>query len=129
MEKLVDIVVFGKLCQERICWTELQQKLRIQLILAPSMEELREITNQRQVQGLLVEMPHARLAKKLIGNARLIVCHPMSEPPEPEQLEAIGAFHAVALPLKFDEVLHSLGFLWQAVTNPKPPKVIAIDAA
>lgn len=129
MEKLIGIVVFGELCQERICWEELQEKLRIQVILAPTLEEFKEIANQREVEGLLVEMPHARLIKKLIGSAKMIVCHPMSEPPEPEQLEAIGAFHAVALPLKFDEVLHSVGFVCQAVSNPKPVKVIAIDAA
>ena len=92
MEKLIGIVVFGELCQERICWEELQEKLRIQVILAPSLEEFREITNLREVEGLLVEMPHARLIKKLLGNAKMIVCHPMSEPPEPEQLEAIGDF-------------------------------------
>ena len=130
MEKWIHIVVFGELCQERIHWGELEQKLRIKVILAPSLRKLQQIAREREVEGALVEMPHVGLVKKVIGKARVVACHAMSAPPEPEELESIGAFHAVALPLNFDEVLHSFGFLWQAaVANPKFAKVIAIDAA
>ena len=129
MQKWIDVVVFGELCQERIHWDCLRQKIGINVILAHSLEKLREITRKREVEGVLVEMPHVGQVKNVIGKARIVVCHPMSDPPNSEQLEAIGAFHAGALPLNADEVLHSLGFVWQAVEASKPARVIAIDAA
>ena len=99
------------------------------VVLAANVQELQQTAKRMKVIAVLVEMNLMQAIHGIVPDARWIVCHPMSCQPTAEQLDAIGAFHAIPYPLSFDEVRHSLGFAWVAATRPKPAKVRAIGAA
>jgi hypothetical protein len=54
---------------------------------------------------------HLRLA---LPHVRLITCHGFSDPIDWEELSQAGAFHAIRLPLKENELRQALGFAWEA---------------
>ena len=129
VQKTMCAVVFGTLCSEHVSWEELGRKFRMNVVLAANVQELQETAQQLNVIAVLVEMDLLQAIRGILPDARWIVCHPMSCEPAAEQLDAIGAFHAIPYPLSFDEVRHSLGFAWVAATRRKPAKVRAISAA
>jgi hypothetical protein len=55
-----------------------------------------------------------RACRSKFPEARLIVCHGLSETIDWPALSRAGAFHAISLPLKESELRQSLGFVWQA---------------
>jgi hypothetical protein len=55
-----------------------------------------------------------RLFRSALPEARLLPCHGFSEPIDWPELCDAGAFHALWLPLRENEVRQSLGFVWEA---------------
>ncbi len=55
-----------------------------------------------------------RLFRRALPEARLLPCHGFSEPIDWPELCDAGAFHALWLPLRENEVRQSLGFVWEA---------------
>ena len=129
VQKTMCAVVFGTLCSEHVSWEELGRKFRMNVVLAANVQELQQTAKRMKVIAVLVEMNLMQAIHGIVPDARWIVCHPMSSEPTAEQLDAIGAFHAIPYPLSFDEVRHSLGFAWVAATRPKPAKARDIGAA
>jgi len=56
-----------------------------------------------------------RLLRLALPKARLVACHGFAESIDWPQLCDAGAFHALGLPLKENEVRRSLGFIAQAL--------------
>jgi hypothetical protein len=71
-----------------------------------------------------------RLLRPALPNVRLIACHEFSEPIDWPALSDAGAFHALCLPLKENELRQCLGFVWEAGKRlpdsiRKPPVAVA----
>jgi len=49
---------------------------------------------------------------------RLVLCHGIANPLEDRELDAAGAFDALARPLSDREVRQTLGFLWRSLERP-----------
>jgi hypothetical protein len=55
-----------------------------------------------------------RQLRLALPHVRLITCHGFSDPIDWEELSEAGAFHAIHLPLKENELRQALGFVWEA---------------
>jgi len=55
-----------------------------------------------------------RLLRRALPEVRVIACHGFAESIDWPALSDAGAFHALWLPLKENEVRQSLGFVWEA---------------
>jgi hypothetical protein len=74
-----------------------------------------------------------RLFKRALPEVRLLPCHGFSEPVDWPELCDAGAFHALWLPLKENEVRQSLGFVREAekrlARSPAGPSEIAASSS
>ena len=64
-----------------------------------------------------------RLLKLVVPGVRLVACHGFQEPIDWPELCDAGAFHALWLPLKENEVRRSLGFISEAEKRKEPALV------
>jgi hypothetical protein len=55
-----------------------------------------------------------RILRSALPEVHLVACHGFSEPIDWPALCDAGAFHALGLPLKEDEVRQGFGFIWEA---------------
>jgi hypothetical protein len=67
-----------------------------------------------------------RLLRRALPEARLVACHGFAEPIDWPELCDAGAFHALGLPLKENEVRRSLGFIAQALKRVESSEVNAL---
>ncbi len=99
---------------------------------APSLDHLRQLGRTGSIVAVLFEANDfglsveqaLRAARKAAPNARLIPCHRFSDVVDWPALADAGAFHALALPLNWDEVRQSLGFVWSARLR-RPAEVLS----
>lgn len=129
MPETLSAIVFGEMCAQHVDWAELERRFPVELVFASEAQSLPDIARRRRVIAVLVAIDQFQSIRHLLPDVRWIVCHPMSAEPAAETLEAIGAFHAIAYPLRLDEVRHSLGFVWDAVTRKRSAKLTTINAA
>ncbi|MGA2716053.1 MAG: hypothetical protein ABSG41_23385 [Bryobacteraceae bacterium] len=64
-----------------------------------------------------------RLLRSALPEARPVACHGFAEPIDWPGLCDAGAFHALWLPLKEDDVRQSFGFVWEAEQRLAQPAV------
>ncbi len=95
--------------------------------MADSLENLKEIHDAPAVAVLFdaaaLEMPveqALRVVKKLTPGALPVVCHRPSDHIRWPELAEAGAFHALLLPLKAEEVRQTLGFVHDASPADEP---------
>jgi hypothetical protein len=62
-----------------------------------------------------------RLLRAALPKVRLVACHSFTESIDWPELCDAGAFHALWLPLKEDEVRRTLGFIWAAESSLQAP--------
>jgi DNA-binding NtrC family response regulator len=55
-----------------------------------------------------------RQLRLALPGIRLITCHGFSDPIDWQELSEAGAFHAIHVPLKENELRQALGFVWKA---------------
>ncbi len=70
---------------------------------------------QREAAGPQYSWAEAvRRVRAIAEQARVVVCHGFGETINWDELSEAGAFHALALPFRENEVRQSVGFLWEA---------------
>ncbi len=92
--------------------------------IAHSLEEVTSAQAYRSAAALLfcrdalgAEFSWVEVIARLrhtVPDVRLVACHKFSESLDWPELSNAGAFHALGLPMKENEVRQSLGFLWEA---------------
>lgn len=97
----------------------------------PDIHALRSLSHSCGVVVVLFEYSsvtkpedHLQTLRSAAGDARFIVCHRFSDSIAWSDWADAGAFDALLLPLKGNEVRRSLGFVWSAIRQ-SPPTVVS----
>jgi hypothetical protein len=115
------LVFLGDFSDENIPWDEVGSHVGWTARHQRNIDGLREESGQYDVAGVFIESPAEGLTdvlrltriQELVPNARLVICRPL-DLNHATELDAIGAFHAIARPLNLGELRQSIGFVWES---------------
>ncbi len=121
------VIFLGDFSNERICWNELADHLGWTVCFAPDSDALGATDSGRNVRAVFIDYDvrgklgtgQIKRVRARFAEARVVVCCALDSIGDLDLAE-IGAFHAVARPLKIDEVWRSMGFVsqwWKALTE------------
>ncbi|HVW85759.1 MAG TPA: hypothetical protein VHB50_13815 [Bryobacteraceae bacterium] len=98
-------------------------------MLAIDAERIAALVFDRETAGAPAWPDAGAMLRRLRPGVRLVACLRFSEVVHWAALRDSGVFHAVQAPLKDNEVLQSLGFVWNAVKQAENPGQLMPPAA
>jgi DNA-binding NtrC family response regulator len=129
------VVFLGNLTVENLGLDLLASEFGWTFETAGTLDQLRELSSVRSPAAIVFDAADLGMAakqalfllQKFAPQALLIPCHRFSDVVNWPELAEAGAFHALALPFKPNEVRQSLGFVWSARLR-RSANVLSISA-
>jgi hypothetical protein len=126
------VVFLGDFSDERIDWGSAACHVEWDVDCVPDLDALGLVSNSREIPAVFVDQAtlgisdamRLRRIRALLPEARLVVCCPIRLISDIDPDE-VGAFHALARPLKMEELKAAIGFVWESWSRRKANNAIA----